>query len=595
MPATTATLQPPHRTGPQVASASVVQPWATPTGLPSEMRLVGRGGRPCLMTPADVDAVVVAATGEWLPAVGQWTDDRRLTWRKFELPAPTREGELGPVDEKLTVRLYSGQRSRATVTLSLEGALPRLRRDGGDVAVASEPVGVASPPSVWRQAASVARRMVGRHIELIARLTETDAHHDDFADAFHDGHGGGAPVWPLSRVLETWRWMDDDRRTRPPLIVQLAHVLPSVLEAVCRHPSKVLTRQRRMQSAGQIHEVDAECLRWLARQPGSTVAERAGTKQQAMGIARVENADTIENRLVCDLIRRASIAARRFLDERAGETGPDIDAVERFLVILGRLSDAPALAEVGPMTGMPRPNHVMQHDRRYKTLWKAYVQLVRRQVERDQAWRWRHRMWAEACSFAVLSAMGDIAPHASAMRSDMLLHGKQSCGRFVDDRSGLGRFDVLHGESASTVIMLRGDQIPAYRAVAPFPDEIARMCPDIVLVCRDAQWPDKPPRHVMGMWTLLDFDLEGDELKERAERIDVGLRGMRSVTRLSGLLIQPSIDVRIDGAAYDVHCESQFVGACRALRLTLPLQPHVPTLREHLLTSFELEPGAVVD
>ena len=587
-------LATPGRTGPQIATASVVQPWATPTGLPADTQLTARGGRPCLMTPAWCDAVVVSSTGEELPAVGQWTDDRRLTWRKFELPAPTRDGELGPVSEKMTVRLYSGQRSRATVTVSLEGALPRIRRDEVTIGAPANKSSVsdAPPPSVWRQAAGLARRMVGRHIELIARLTESDTSDPDTFHAGPTGGLGGAPVWPLERVLDMWQRLDDDARTRPPLIVHLSRTLPAVLEDVCIHPRRMLARQRRMQSAGQIHEVDAECLRWLAKQPGSTVAERAGAKQRAMGIARVEHADTLENRLVRDLLRRATMACQRFLSERGGdsggESGPEMDDVTRIAVSLDRLSRSSPLSDVPPLAGLPRPNHVLQHDRRYKTLWKAYVQLVRRQVERDQAWRWRHRMWAEACSMAVLSAMGRISPRASAMHSDVLLRGGQSCGRFIDERSGLGRFDVIHGDRGSTVLMLSGDQSADYRAVAPFPDELSRMCPDAVLVCRDAQWPDKPPRHVMGLWTLLDFDLEGDELKQRAAWIDQGLRAMRSVSKLSGLLVQPSIDVLIDGAAYDVHCESIEVGACRGLRVTLPLQPHVETIREHLVTEFEL-------
>ncbi len=585
-------------TGPQVAKAGVVQPWATSSGVPEGASLKARGGRPCLMTPMSVDAVMIADTGEWLPDVGQWTDDRRLTWRKFELPAPTREGELGSVDERIHVRLYSDGRARGVVSVSLEGALPRLRRPATDTRLFEEHDSSdlhdlarkqgSSPapalPSRWGRAAALAHRMVDRHIELVTRLTESAGRE---AGSFHDGPGGGLPVWPLEAVLDTWAKVDLADNARRPLIVHMARTLPAVLSDVCMHPRKVLARERRLQDAGQISEVDADCLRWLARQPGRTVAEKSGVKQRAMGIARVENADTLENRLVRDLLRRAMTACRRYLDDHGTISPPDdVADVERFQATIGRLWQTSPIASVGQLTGVPRPNHALQHDRRYHTLWKAYVQLLRQQVEQDQAWRWRHRIWAEACGLALLGALKQAAPgvpRASALQSDVLLRNGQVCGRFIDERSGIGRFDVIHGETASTIQLLRGDEISAYRAVAPFPDQLSSMCPDAVLVCRDAPWPDKPARHVLGIWTALDFDLEGDGMAERAERIDAGMRAIRSAGNLTGLLLQPTLS----DSAEPVR-RGKRVGTCQAIRLTLPLQPHAKALGSFLMKELEL-------
>lgn len=593
---------------PATPDATLVQPWAT---RPDVGDPAGWGGRPCLMTPPKVTRVMLDATGEWLPLLAEVLDDRRIPWKKFELPATVTESETGPASEDIRLKLYTtADRAPQNVRVTLEGSLPR--RVVSDTGLPITDVHVTD----WQRAADRAGAMYDQQIDLVTRLYDRDVEGSDVR-MFYDGPAGGVGVWPLSHVLHAWSRAADRNEPRPALIVKMAQTLGPLLKEICTAPRRQLMRQREYQTAGRVQEIDATCLRWLAKQPGVTVAEKAGAKQQAMGVTRVEHANTLENRIVRELMISAMAACERYLAENSHHRGhARIDEVSAFSELLHRLWAKSPLRTVPPIAGIPHPNYVLQHDPRYQPIWRAYVMLLKQNLQRHQSWRWRHRMFAESCSLAMLAGMGALQPVAAAMNSNVLVRGDARNGQFIDDRTAIGRWEVRptspvayadsispsdsdpdsdnnsdNAASADTqptgrrVHFITQHQFAAYHSHASLPEGLGYLCPDAAIITYDAQRPDKPPKRILGIWTVFDFDLNGDRMADRCNDLDNRLRMIRCNTELRGVLIQPKIVREHDTSLVD-RFDSR---SCTALRLALPLQSQHAVFEDVLRETLDLK------
>ena len=87
----------------------------------------------------------------------------------------------------------------------------------------------------------------------------------------------------------TWQEVTETftrKRPRAGLETTLARELPTVLTQIFDRLRKVLRREREPQPVGRVEQLDAACLRWLTRQPGYTVAQKAGPRQQVLAVVR---------------------------------------------------------------------------------------------------------------------------------------------------------------------------------------------------------------------------------------------------------------------------------------------------------------------
>mgnify|MGYP005634658619 CR=1 FL=1 len=217
-----------------------------------------------------------------------------------------------------------------------------------------------------------------------------------------------------------------------------------------------------------------------------------------MGVARVEQADTHENRVVKDLLKRAIRASELYLREyRVHGNHFRVELVGGFLRTLRRQRQHSPIASVGSLVGIPGPNYVLQHDSRYSVLWQAYLQLVRHQDTLDSAWRWRDRVWSETVLLAVLSALRkDCGGFLN--RNDALLHSEHVAGAYLDPAVALGpltpspnqRIDVLLGAS----------QAKAYPGRL---GGLAELFPDVLVISRPVD--AVIPKRVVAIWAILDF------------------------------------------------------------------------------------------
>ena len=253
------------------------------------------------------------------------------------------------------------------------------------------------------------------------------------------------------------RWTSEAEPRDPEMDLLVRHARqharrwPDIVE----RPRRLLNRTREMLPLDRVQELDTRCMEWLSQQPGETLAERAGDRQRILALARHDNPNTLENRILRDLLERTNAAAREYL-ARQGEKRPTerSQLVRRYGKECRRLGLDLRNQGVMSPPPHPQPNYVLQQDTRYKHVWRAWQEILRRKRETDELWRWQHRAWAEMCKAAVivglynggardLIAASPLKYRLEARHGQWLLHDDPIA--IVDDQDNDLAIEILDG------------------------------------------------------------------------------------------------------------------------------------------------------
>lgn len=267
---------------------------------------------------------------------------------------------------------------------------------------------------------------------------------DELYDAPHahpiywEGNPNRIAVRSVGRILSKWRHAVKPNRPPSALIIRLARRLPSVISDVAGHPKRILQRRRAMEPINRLRELDSSCVRWLTRQPGNTLAEKSGHRRAVLAVQRYESVDTLENRVVLDLLRRCSALATSYLRQHQAQF-PNHEWIRMtadFLKLCRRLESLPHLHEVSGLPSLPKPNYVLLHESRYKEVWRSYMEVIRQQRRRQQLWIWRHQVFADMATVAWMSSasrlMSDRTARKAAHRFELRVRETPLRGTFFD-------------------------------------------------------------------------------------------------------------------------------------------------------------------
>lgn len=246
-----------------------------------------------------------------------------------------------------------------------------------------------------------------------------------------------------ARLAELWLEPEEADRRLPPmdLIVRHAEDLRHLLVDLAEHPRRVLTRVRQMQAVSRIQQQDAACLGWYIRQPGRTAVEKAGGRQRLLGVARKESVDTVENRVLKDLMLRSAEAAALYARANAGcRDTLRWQTVRRYGGVCLRLGRELAQRGIADPVPPAKPNYVLLHDSRYRRVWTAYQDLLRRRDVQDEAWRWQRRLWADAARMMVQVALLRAPGFEPVALAPLVLRREQDCGRWTENDPQWGLF-----------------------------------------------------------------------------------------------------------------------------------------------------------
>lgn len=527
---------------------------------------VSDGGRPCVVVPASVMRVWTDASPDDLPCIGSWCDVDGTDWKRFELPMSdiAADATNGECVELCQVFWAPRLPEDVDCMVELRRQLPRLARTASDdrqTEVANGSISMQSP--------AVVEDLIDRHIDLVNHLFEVVPKAVKQSGSWQ-GNLGGVAIRRIADVVKQWCVVGQADEPRMALIVKLANKLPDILAKTCRHPRHTLRRVRQFSPLGRVREVDSACLRWLARQPGATVAQKAGMKQRVLSVVRVEDIDTPENRVVRDLLIRATQACNRYLREYHTSR---VENVEQFRRLLRELLTTTAMADVQPLVGIPQPNYVLQMDPRYAVLWDAWQQLVRQQMLEDSVWRWRQRLFAEHLQFGLVAVLHELSDTTRTHGGDVLLQLEQNAGQFLDPRTALGPWWLKTTTPLDRIIridLVRGDQLARHPLI---PKHLAELCPDIVLVkqvANETPW-------LAAFWTMLDFDIEQSRLDDRVISLSEASTRLGSQGPLRGVIIQPALSASGNGGNQIAELDN-----CHGLRLPLPLSLGFAAFRDQV-------------
>lgn len=473
--------------------------------------------------------VCTEQASEDLPVVSAWLDDmgRRIT--RYELPLPSLadgEHDLRRFREPSSVRVFM--------------------EDGSSQLVAPPVASTCVSLPLLRQA----ELLIGSQVELACSACCSEA----VGGSLQLTRAGATALVSMRQLLRIWEDTASAADAGMALIVRLAGSLSSSLVQVCGSPRMGLRRERRLKPLAQVQDVDSACLRWLVRQPGESVAEKAGERQRAMAVVRVGDVDTQENRLVRDLLRRLDEECRKYSrDFGEFSRSERLRSVQRFHAKVRRLRIDSPVSSAGLLVGGPVPNYVLIYDRLYRELWEAYMQLYRQQTLQEKVWAWQLRTFVEASLLLVMHGMSAICSDYGA-GGEVGLRSEQIYGSFFDTQVSCGGW--YSASHHARIDLVRATEFRQYFGEC---DAFSEFAPDFVLVKRN--------RFVI-FWTVSDY--QGNTVKRVAaiERLSDAL-AFKGIRNAAYVVLQPMFDCA-DGGAND----RSVIGCIEFWRLSAPLRAH---------------------
>lgn len=171
------------------------------------------------------------------------------------------------------------------------------------------------------------------------------------------------------------------------------------------------------------------------------MAERAGSRQRIKAIAREENFDTLENRVVRSYARLAAVVAREYVARHPqAKLSSRVVRVTEFGKRCRVLESALAELGVGEAAADATPNYVLQNNANYHHVWDAWLELRRRTRELDELWRWQARSWEEFCALALVVALQSISGARLIASSPLVYREEQDQGCWLQHLNPLAVF-----------------------------------------------------------------------------------------------------------------------------------------------------------
>jgi hypothetical protein len=272
----------------------------------------------------------------------------------------------------------------------------------------------------------------------------------DFEAALEQSH------MPWAEVRDRWIQPVDQQDPTMDVLVRHARAHRTRWADIVERPRRILNRRRELVPLSRAEELDTHCMAWLSRQPGTTLAERAGGRHRILALSRYENPDTLENRVCRDLMERSASAARAYLRVNAGRSRTSrYSLVERYARECRRLARDLADAGVRREAASVQPNYVLLQDRRYGAVWTARQEILRRERIYDDLWQWQHRAWDEFCRAACIVALLASGERYLIAASPLFFREEHRRGEWLSHDDPLA---VLADPGSGLVVeVLRGD------------------------------------------------------------------------------------------------------------------------------------------
>jgi len=358
--------------------------------------------------------------------------------------------------------------------------------------------------------------------------------------------GFGLDVVKLAWEAIWTRWAASAAGTEPRTarVVEIARSYRSNIREVCERPRRMLVRQRELVPVGKIQELDETCLRDLIRRPGRTIPEKAGSRQELLGITRRETVDTAENRVIRDFLRLCQHRAVSYQREypQPAPLHAKVQAVVDLRRNCERWDAASPISLASKLVGLPKSNYVLEKDRRYHALWNQY-QLLRKEEDMvDKVWPWARRLWAD---FVRSLFVGFLSAQSTSAAASWHLVGtlpayvraEHSSGSFVPALSISSRWK--HATADEELWIVHG----AHAHLCPgLHTTLPRLGADLVIACFAPKRAGETPTGLLTIHSLLSLDTTSETrdaaVESLAATLDVVAKLHSEIRHVKGLLLR---------------------------------------------------------
>lgn len=190
-----------------------------------------------------------------------------------------------------------------------------------------------------------------------------------------------------------------------PIVISLErrYQLRRKLETIASKLRHQLRRQAELMPVGKIQEMDAHCLRDYIRRPGVTAAQKAGAKQQLMGIQRYQDFNTPENKFLVYFSQILHLNCYQY--ERSNGKQYRVE-VEKFRSVIDLFQQQPIVEEIQTRQyKFTKPNYVLQQNTIYRTFYQAYLEYIQKRFEKERIWSFRQRLLADTIYVCLTAAL----------------------------------------------------------------------------------------------------------------------------------------------------------------------------------------------
>jgi Domain of unknown function (DUF2357). len=267
--------------------------------------------------------------------------------------------------------------------------------------------------------------------ELYDKAQKTNAE-NDYADVISP-----KKALPISydSIYETFRFLDE--RNAPPvrLITKIAETEIQTISNTISHIHRILERRREMVPVGRVQQIDTQCIRWLTKQPGRNMAEKAGTRQKILALIRDEKTNTLENQVLKAFLKLIITNCDSYLHSFASEFKghPRILAVKKLRAMAQGTLESQEFSSISNLYSLQKPNYVLQNNPGYRTIWVLYKQLLSRVKLIETVWANRHKVVCDYLMMTLYVLNDHYLGDKKRLHHYFWIYEYPTDGRFLDD------------------------------------------------------------------------------------------------------------------------------------------------------------------
>ena len=190
-----------------------------------------------------------------------------------------------------------------------------------------------------------------------------------------------------------------------PLVISLEkqYELSRKLRTITPKLRHQLRRKAELMSISRIQEMDSYCLRDYIRRPGHSPEEKAGAKQQLMGVKREQNYNTVENKFLIYFAGRL-LHLECFRYEKTNSTAY-IDSVRKLRQTIDLFNQSPLIKNISVRHfRLTKPNYVLLQNPIYNSFYRAYQDYVYRRSQKERLWSYRNNLLKDTVYLCLTAA-----------------------------------------------------------------------------------------------------------------------------------------------------------------------------------------------